>query len=75
MTDDLPDGIYARIPLNDLTLAEAVGQVEDPSFWHDTRIAILAHFSQIRIDEYWDLTVGDHRALCDWLIDRGVLSG
>jgi hypothetical protein len=69
---DVPEGIYARIPLGEVTLAEAVNVVEDPSFWYDTMPPVLFHFS---IADYWELTVGDHRRLVDFLIDRGLVDG
>lgn len=72
---DIPDGLYARIPLVDMTLAEAADMVEDPSFWYRTRLPILDRFPQIRLDEYWSLSVGDHRDIYDWLVEQGVLDG
>lgn len=78
MADDVSrgdDGIYAKIPLVDLTLAEACDQVEDDSFWHRTRVAILAHFPQVGLNDYWDMTVGDHRDLYDWLVAKGEIDG
>jgi hypothetical protein len=68
----IPDGIYARIPLVELTIAEAYGQVEDPSFWVETRALILFNFPQIRVEDYWGLTVGDHRELYDFLAGQGL---
>jgi hypothetical protein len=69
---DVPDGIYARIPLADVTLAEACDLVEDKGAWfHATRIVVLFHFPQVTVDGYWDLSVGIHRQMMDFLIGRG----
>jgi hypothetical protein len=72
MADKVPEGIYARIRLVDLTIAEASEQVEDASFWTDTRPLILYHYPQVTLDGYWDLKVGDHQELYDFLKARGL---
>lgn len=69
---DNPDGVYLRIPLDDASLAEARELVEDASFYEDTRIPILFHFPQVTVDGYWDLTVGDHRKLVEYLNAKGL---
>jgi hypothetical protein len=75
-TKDLPEGIYARIPLDDVILAEACDLVDDKGVWfHTTRIPVLFHFSQVRVDDYWNLTVGDHREMVLFLIARGLVDG
>jgi hypothetical protein len=68
----VPEGVYARIPISDLTIGEAYEQVEDPSFWDETMPALLFHFS---ITDYWGLRVIDHRRLWDWLAQQGLVSG
>lgn len=69
---ETPEGIYARIPLHELSLSEAANVVDDPAFWHDTMPTILFHFS---VGDYWQLTVGEHRRLYDFLIVRGLVDG
>ena len=66
------EGIFAKIPLQDVTLLEAADLVNDPSFFEDTRIPILFHFPQVGLADYWDLKVGDHRLMVDYLIGRGL---
>lgn len=66
---DVPDGLYARIPLGEVTLAEAVGVVDDPAWFYDTMAPILFHFT---VFDYWVLTVADHRRLFDYLVARGL---
>lgn len=65
-------GLFARIPLDDVTLEEARALVDDPSFFESTRISILANFT-VRVDEYWNLRVGDHREMVDYLTARGLI--
>ena len=72
---DSPDGLYARIPIADITISEAAGLVDDPSFWSDTRPLILFHFPQITLSSYWELSVGDHRDLYEFLLSRGLVDG
>jgi len=67
----MDEGIFARIPLTEVTLTEAAGLVEDPSYFESTRIAVLFHFPQVSLDGYWSLTVGDHRDMVDYLVVRG----
>lgn len=64
------EGIVATIPITELTIAEARDEVEDDSYWDDTRELVLFHFSQIRLDEYENLTVGEHRRLVDFIEAR-----
>lgn len=67
-----PEGIFARIPLIDMTLAEACDKVADKGAWfYETRILVLYHFSQVTVNDYWDLSVGDHRSMVDFLVDMG----
>jgi hypothetical protein len=68
--DEAP--IMARIPLDQVTLGEAADIVEDASWFHETRIPLLFHFN-VRIGEYWELTVGDHREMVEYLIKRGLI--
>lgn len=67
------NGVYARIPLADVTLAEAADIVEDPSFFVTTRVAILFHFPQVDVEGYWGLSVGDHREFYDYLVGKGLV--
>lgn len=67
------EGIYARIPLADVTLAEAKDLVDDPTFFDETRMAVLHHFPQVSVDGYQELTVGDHRQMVDYLTARGLV--
>ena len=62
---------YARILLDDLTIGEAADLVEDGSWFHETRLPILFHFSQVGLDDYWQLTVKDHRELYEFIEARG----
>lgn len=71
----MSDGIYARIPLQDVTLDEARSLVEDATFFTRTRIPILFHFPQVRLEDYWGLSVGDHREMVDYLIGLGLVHG
>lgn len=67
-----PDpGVYARIPIADLTIAEAYEQVDDPSFWDETMPPILFHYS---ISDYWALRVHEHGRLWGWLVDGGFVN-
>ena len=68
----VPEGVYARIPLGQLTLAEAYEQVEDPSFWDDTMAPILFHYS---VSDYWSLRVVEHRRLWEWLVTQRLADG
>lgn len=68
-------GAYARIPILDLTLEEAKDIVEDGSFFDNTRLAVLFHFPQIGLDDYWQLRVGDHYEIVRFLEGRGLLGG
>lgn len=70
---ETPEGIYARIPLVDVTLDEARHLVEDASWFDRTRIPILFHFSQVGVDDYWSLRVGDHRDMVDFLVAKGLI--
>lgn len=69
------EGIFARIPLEDVKLNEAADLVDDPGWFEKTRVPVLFHFPQIGFDGYWDLTVGEHRKLVDFLVASGLLSG
>lgn len=75
MADDTSTGNppYARIPLADVTLAEAKDLVEDATFFENTRLAVLFHFPQISFDDYWSLPVGEHAMICVFLNERGLL--
>ena len=66
---DTPTGIYARIPISDLSIGEAYEQVEDPTFWDETMPAVLFHFS---ISDYWGLKVHEHARLCAYLEAAGL---
>lgn len=67
------EGVFARIPLADVTLAEAKDLVDDSTWFEQTRIPVLYHFPQVTIDGYWDLSVGDHRELVRYLEARGLI--
>lgn len=68
---DSPDpGIYARIPIADLSIAEAYEQVDDPSFWDKTMPDILFHFN---VPDYWALRVHEHGRLWEWLQRKGLV--
>lgn len=67
---DVPDGVYARIPISDLTIGEAYEQVEDPSFWDTTMAPILFYFS---VSDYWGLKVHEHGRLYEFLKARGLV--
>jgi hypothetical protein len=69
---DVPEGIYIRTLITDVSLAEAYEQVEDPSFWDETMPPILFHYSLGK--DYWSLTVLEHRRLWDWLVEVGLSS-
>lgn len=66
---------FARVPLEQVTLREAEDLIEDATWFEKTRLPILFHFSQIGMDDYWSLTVGDHTSLVLFLRDRGLLDG
>ena len=75
MPSQTEEGIFARIPLNDVTLAEARDLTEDDGvFFEASMPAILFHYSQIALEDYWSLTVGDHRRLFDWLVLKGLVA-
>ena len=59
----------AKIPIGQLTLEEARGVVEDPSYWVDTLPVVLFHYS---VSDYWGLTVDEHNSLIDYLVERGL---
>lgn len=63
---------YAKIPIGELTLREAVNVIDDPSWWDKTLPPILLHY-RISPSEYWELTVYQHRLLYDWLVGIGVV--
>ncbi len=63
---------YAKIPLDDLTLAEASSQVDDASYWQNT-MAPVVYFYKMSPSEYWELRVGDHRVLVEWLETSGMV--
>lgn len=64
--------IFAKIPLDDVTLEEARALVDDPSFFEKTRIPILAHFT-VTVDGYWSLNVGTHREMVEYLTGRKLI--
>lgn len=64
---------YAKIPLDEITLAEAATQVDDASWWDDTMPPILLYYKQITVDGYWLLSVKEHRLLYEWLEKSGVV--
>ena len=68
---DNPGPVYAKIPIGELTLAEAADQVDDPSWWQDTMPAVLHFFN---VGDYWALTVDDHRRLVAWATAQGLIT-
>ena len=68
----MDEGVYARIPIGELTLLEAVEQVDDSSWWDDTMAPIL-YFYKMSVDDYWSLTVKQHRSLVEFLEKSGVV--
>lgn len=66
---------YAKIPLEDVSLAEAMSIVDDGTWWVDTMPPILLNYPVHvpSIDAYWNLSVRDHRALFEWLVKSGVV--
>ena len=68
----MDDGIYARIPIAELTLAEAVDQVDDPSWW-DNQMAPVLYFYKMSVGDYWSLTVKQHRLLVEFLEKSGLV--
>ncbi len=70
MTEE--EGVFARIPIQDLTLGEAVNSVDDASYWDRTMPAVL-YFYKMAVADYWGLTVYQHRLLWDWLVDGGMV--
>lgn len=68
---DSPDpGVYAKISIGDLTIAEAYEHVEDPSFWDRSMAPILFHFS---VSDYWGLRVHEHGRLWVYLQEKGLV--
>ena len=61
-----------KIPLDDVTLSEASGLVDDASFWQNT-LAPVVYFYKMAPSEYWELRVGDHRVLVEWLETSGLV--
>lgn len=66
---------FARIPVLDLSLAEAREVIEDSSWFDKTRMPVLFHFPQVTVDGYWDLKVKDHTEMVAYLVDRGLFDG
>ncbi len=66
------EGVYARIPIGDLSLEDAYAAVDDVTFWDETMPPILYHF-KMGVADYYQLTVGQHRLLYDFLIRQGVI--
>lgn len=64
---------YAKVPLEELTLAEAADKVDDASWWDRTMPPVLLHYSQITPESYWELSVKEHRLLFEWLEKMGVV--
>lgn len=73
MTTPETDGVpVVRIPIDQVTLREAADLVDDgDSFWLRTMPPILNAYPGVTPANYWELTVGEHRALLDWLVDNG----
>jgi hypothetical protein len=67
----MSEGVYVRIHLPDVVLSDAVNLVEDPVFWDETMPPVLHHF-HMNLNDYWSLTVRQHRLLVDYLIARGL---
>jgi len=63
---------YAKIPIQELVLSEAVNVVDDASYW-DTTMPALLYFYKITVADYWSLTVYQHRLLWDWLVNAGMV--
>ena len=68
------EGIYARIPIAELTLEDAYQATEDASFWDATMPPVLFHY-QLSVADYYKLTVYQHRLLVDYLANQGLISG
>lgn len=66
----MEDGVYARIPIGELTLRDAYNAVEDASFWDETMPPILYHY-RLGVGDYYELTVLQHRLLFDYLVEKG----
>lgn len=63
---------YAKIPVADLSLDEASDASSDGGvFWLASMPAVMMHYKLGR-DEYWRLSVAEHRALFDYLVFTGV---
>jgi len=65
------EGIYARIPISELTLEDAYAAVEDVSYWDETMPVVLHQFN-IGVGDYYKLTVHQHRLLVDYLVEKGI---
>lgn len=70
---DSPNGVYARIAVQDLRLSEAYEAVEDVSYWNQTMPAVLYHFN-ITLTDYEQLTVYQHRLLVEYLVAEGLVN-
>lgn len=64
---NVPDGVYARIPIGDLTVEQARGAVEDDTFWDQTMPAVLHAFPQLTRSDYEQLTVFQHRLFVEFV--------
>ena len=62
--------IFARVALSALTLAEARETVDDAAFFDETRMPILFWF-HVPVNQYEELTVGDHAEMVQYLTLRG----
>lgn len=59
--------MMAEIPISELSLADASNASSDGgAYWLQTMPAVLFHYP-ISPSEYWLLSVGEHRALVDYL--------
>ena len=66
---------HAKIPLDEISLAEAMGVVDDGSWWVETMPPLLIHYPvQLpSVAAYWELSVREHRSLFEWLVKSGVV--
>lgn len=71
-TPAVEPGVYAKIRIDELTVADAYQAVEDPSFWDETMPPVLYHY-RLSLEDYERLTVYQHRLLCEWLAEKGVI--
>lgn len=71
---EAPNGVYARIPIDELTLTDAYEAVEDASYFDLTMPAVLYHYS-LTLEDYGRLTVYQHRLLVDFLEQQGLVDG